>query len=295
MTFPDKILIYGLGMMGSSLSLALQKSSPCTEVTGIVKTEEEKKSGMERRSADKIITEEEFLRTGDFTEFSLIIIALPVDVAAGKMSLIPENFSGFITDMGSVKNDIIAAGESRFANRYISSHPMTGSEESGLENGNAGLFGDRLCILCETEVSHREALEYIENFWKKLGMIVYRMSPESHDNIMAYLSHVPHMLSSAMTRWAVSSADVQSHTSQSEVPLNGGGFRDMARIAGSNPAMWEAIIRANKRNITGALENFIAECNAMLKALDDDQEGYWVEYFTASKNARNMILKKKQV
>lgn len=294
MKLPDKILIYGLGLMGASISLTLQKSSPCTEISGIVKTEEEVEIGKGKKSADIIMTEEKFLQEANFNNYGMIIFALPVNLTIEKIKLLPRNYTGYITDICSVKNGIMEYVNEYFGkdHKYISSHPMTGSEETGLVHANSELYTNKLCIINIPENVEPGAVEYIQNFWRFIGMETYIMDVAEHDRIMAYVSHVPHILSSIMTNWVESCGEVRENTLQSDIPLAGGGFRDMVRIAGSNPEMWEAIINSNKNEIKIALEKFKLEIAKLLEVLEKEPEfGYWKDYFKKAKTARNSILK----
>lgn len=135
--------------MGASLSLALKQKGISASITGVVGSTKSKIKGQSLKSADQILTSEEFSSTRSWKDYDFIIFGVPVDLTVKLISELPTDFSGIITDLGSTKKEIIHAVETHFSSghNYISSHPMCGSEESGLEFANSSLYEGRLCIL----------------------------------------------------------------------------------------------------------------------------------------------------
>jgi prephenate dehydrogenase len=284
--------------MGASLSLTIRaKGFPC-KTTGIVRTEKSKTKGLELKSADIILTEEEFLQNPNWNEFDLVVFSLPIHLTCEKILAFPENYCGVITDLASAKKDIIEIVEKKFqtTHSYYSSHPMAGSEQTGLEFAKPNLFEGKLCILTKPKQVSSVAIEKLELFWKQLDTSKIEMNSIEHDQILAYLSHSPHILSSILVNWAYENPIVQNKINHSDTPLTGGGFRDMTRIAGSNPEMWDAIISANKQNIIDSLEGFKSHIDSILKVLNDEntKSEFWNQYFTKSKSNRANILKLKE-
>ena len=283
--------------MGASLSLAIRKKELSCEVIGVVRSEKSRLEGMSQKIADRIFLEEDFLKSNSWNEYDLVIFSLPVDLTCDKIDLIPENYKGFITDLGSTKKFIIDKVESKFkaGHNYYSSHPMTGSEQSGMNYAKADLYENRLCILTEPKGTSKEAIQKITHFWKMVGAITIQMSATEHDEILSYLSHTPHILSSILVNWAYQNEKVKYYTEKSPIPITGGGFRDMTRIAGSNPEMWNAIINTNKNSIHDSLLEFRKEIDCLIQSLESvdeksDQE-FWKKYFLKSKESRSQIFK----
>lgn len=112
--------------MGASLSLALKKKGISARVTGVVSSSKSKAKGESLKSADMILTSEEFRSSNNWKNYDFIIFGVPVDLTAGLISELPTDFSGMITDLGSAKKEIVQAVETRFPNahNYVSSHPM---------------------------------------------------------------------------------------------------------------------------------------------------------------------------
>lgn len=282
--------------MGASLSLALKKKGILTHVTGVVSSSASKSKGESLKSADTILTAEEFHSTKQWKDYDFIIFGVPVDLTARLISELPSDFSGIITDVGSTKKEIIRAVETHFpqAHNYVSSHPMCGSEESGLEFANVSLYEGRLCILTSPKNAKPEIKDRLELFWKTIGAETIEISAEEHDSILSYLSHSPHILSSIMADWAANQKIVKRYTDLSPIPLNGGGFRDMTRIAGSNPKMWAAIFSSNQNEIYKSLMDFRERLDIILEKLNpkntlNRQE--WEGFMETSRRSRDFILK----
>lgn len=279
--------------MGASLSLAIKKKFQDSKVTGVVRSFSSKKEGIEKKIADEVYLEEEFLNSNSWNTFNLIIFSLPVDSTVEKIQRIPDDYNGFITDLGSTKLEIISAVEKKFQTKhnYYSSHPMTGSEQAGLSYASDDLYENRLCILTSPQKVSLESVEFIKNFWEILGMKTVEIGAVDHDEILSYLSHSPHIISSLLAIWAFENKKVQKFTEISPLPIIGGGFRDMTRIAGSNPEMWQAIFSTNKENLKKALINFQNGLNDLISELDKDSKNFWIEYFKKAKNSKSEIYK----
>lgn len=257
----QNILIYGVGLMGGSLSLALRKVDAGCRIDGLVRSRNSQLASEKLGSLNKVYLEEEFLEeetSGKWDQYDIIIFGTPVHLIKKQISYIPIESSTVLTDMGSTKATILSAVESHFSRRsehnYVSSHPMCGSENAGPSFAIDGLFVNKLCILSPLAHSNQEVIGRLEKFWSSIGMITHRMNGADHDRVLAYLSHSPHIISALLVNWAKES--VGKDNSSSPQPIMGGGFRDMVRIAGSNPEMWQAILSENRTEITRSLYGF---------------------------------------
>ncbi len=283
--------------MGASLALAIKKKELGCEVVGVVRSAKSRSEGISQKIASQIFLEEDFLKSNSWNEYDLIVFSLPVDLTCDKIDLIPKNYKGYITDLGSTKKTIIQKVESKFTreHNYYSSHPMAGSEQSGMNYAKVDLYENRLCILTKAKGVSKEAIEKITQFWKMIGSITIQMDATEHDEVLSYLSHTPHILSSILVNWAYKNEKVKFFTQKSPIPITGGGFRDMTRIAGSNPEMWNAIINTNKHSIHDSLLEFRKEIDRLLQSLEATDEKadieFWKKYFLESKESRSQIFK----
>lgn len=285
--------------MGGSLALALKKSTNHCNVSAVVRTEERQKEAQSYSIVDEIFIEQRFLSENRWNEFDFIIFALPVDKTCEKIKLIPKHYNGFITDLGSSKTAIVQTVEKKYnhsEHNYLSSHPMTGSEFSGLRYAREDLYENKLCILTPIRGVTEEALEKISTFWNDLGSKTITINSVEHDEILSFISHAPHILSSLLAEWIGENEKVIHYTKQSPIPLTGGGFRDMSRIAGSNPEMWDAIINTNREFIYSGLLTFRDKLSELIDELNPknnskNDQHFWKEYFRKSKKYRDKILK----
>jgi prephenate dehydrogenase len=287
----SKILIYGVGLMGSSLAISLRTLDPNLKLYGIVRSLKSKESLISKNIFDQVVLEEEFLKNPFWNEVDLIIFGTPVDKIAEQIHFIPKNIKAIITDMGSTKQNIaeqviVAFGDNH---KYISSHPLCGSELTGHENAIPNLYKNKLCILTPIKGSDNLSLVKIQKFWESIGMSCYQMDAENHDRVLAYLSHTPHILSSMMVIWA--DKHISKENSQSPMPIMGGGFRDMARIAGSNPEMWKAIIQENRNSILNSLNEFRDELNSVIEMMNEGNNEVWKNYFEIASIKKRSLLR----
>jgi prephenate dehydrogenase len=157
-----------------------------------------------------------------------------------------------ITDVGSTKAAIVAGAEQALAGRegvwasFVGSHPLAGSEKTGVEFARDDLFEGRTVAVTPTENTRPDAADKIEGFWQSLGARTLRMSPEAHDKAVAVTSHLPHLIAAAMA--AITPID--------DLPLTGPGWRDTTRIAGGDVQLWQQILADNRVHTLSALAQF---------------------------------------
>ncbi len=291
----QRILIYGFGLMGASLSLAIRKKNLCKKISSILRNQKSLEEIKTLHFQDEFLLEEDFLSKNLWNEFDFIILCLPVNTILQKIQIIPSSYNGIITDVASTKKEIIDLVEKKFpsSHNYVSSHPMTGSENSGAEFARDDLYENKVCILTFPKNCKSESKEKVQTFWNQLNCRTVEICAEDHDEILAYLSHTPHILSALMVNWSLQNEKVQSYTHSLSVPLIGGGFKDMSRIAGSNPEMWEAIIKTNSNYILESLKSYHLELKKIIDNLENPNfnDTFWKSYFKKAKENRSKLLK----
>ncbi len=298
------ILIYGMGMMGASLAHALRHHSSA-RVAGVVRSDSSAAFLRGHNLADEVlvIPDEEAAAGLDLGPYDLIVLGTPVSSVlklAGALSL--SSFRGILTDMSSTRRDVQAAFAGKDDVTFVGSHPMCGSEDRGPQAAVPELFLNRLCILTPLQPDERphlpeavyaSALARVESFWQSLGMKTFVLDADDHDEVLAYLSHGPHLISSLLSLWAESPA-VLNAGERAPMPITGGGFKGMARIAGSNPEMWTAILQSNRDHLRAAMRGFRAQLDALIDDLDkalpgDADSERWQEWFRRARLARNRL------
>jgi prephenate dehydrogenase len=173
-----------------------------------------------------------------------------------------------VTDVGSTKKNI-CAGADRLTSEdftFIGSHPMAGSEQSGLASASEQLLQSAACILTPMPRTSPEPIGQLESFWKAIGMRTHILTPEQHDIAIAHVSHLPHLLSTTL-------CNALAKKPLAWRQLAGGGLRDTSRIAAGDPTLWRQILIENRDAILDSLEgleNELADFRRILSGDDED-------------------------
>ena len=281
----NKILIFGVGLIGGSIALKAKDLRLCKEIVGISRSNGTDlspfvKSGMLDRASSNYQSE---IQSAD-----LIVLATPVaqiEITLEKIyPLLTANT--LITDVGSTKTNINQAAKVFLKEKYsqfIGSHPIAGSEKHGPQSAMADLFENKNIIITPHTQSKKEDINKIENFWKKLGGITSIMDANLHDEIFSTVSHLPHLL-------AFSIVNLINDKNNKETMLEyaASGFRDFSRIAGSSAEMWRDICLANKDAILTDLELYKKEIEALSNLIKNNHHEDLLNYFLkASKTRQN--------
>ena len=281
----NKILIFGVGLIGGSIALKAKDLRLCKEIVGISRSNGTDlspfvKSGMLDRASSNYQSE--------IQSAELIVLATPVaqiEITLEKIyPLLTANT--LITDVGSTKTNINQAAKVFLKEKYsqfIGSHPIAGSEKHGPQSAMADLFENKNIIITPHTQSKKEDINKIENFWKKLGGITSIMDANLHDEIFSTVSHLPHLL-------AFSLVNLINDKNNKETMLEyaASGFRDFSRIAGSSAEMWRDICLANKDAILTDLELYKKEIEALSNLIKNNHHEDLLNYFLkASKTRQN--------
>lgn len=257
----ERVLIYGMGLMGGSLSLAIRESFPNAKVTAVVRSIRSKQSILEKKLAETAFTIED-KENIDFGQFDLVVFSTPVASLVSLIPSLPKGNSTIYMDLGSTKQTIVEAVDRHFGeyeHNYISAHPMCGSEQTGPEAAIPGLYRDKLCILTKPKHGSQFAMEFAKKFWETIGSWTISMDAKVHDETLAYVSHLPHVISTILVNVAGKNETTMDQVSSITRPITGGGFRDMSRIAGSNAEMWISIFKENKTFLKHSIDDFIEQ------------------------------------
>lgn len=260
----NRVLIYGMGLMGGSLALSLRTKFPNIVITAVVRSEKSKTTILEKSLANQVFLQKEFL-IPDWTNYDLVVFSTPVESILKIIPSLPKSGNTIFIDLGSTKETIINAVESYYGNtthHYISTHPMCGSEQAGPEAAVVDLYVDKLCILTKPKTASNSSLEWVRLFWESVGSWTMEMDSKSHDETLAYLSHLPHVISTLLVNVAGNNSATMKEVLGIQKPITGGGFRDMSRIAGSNSDMWISIFKENQVFLRKSIDDFIEQLTA---------------------------------
>jgi prephenate dehydrogenase len=236
---PSRAAVIGTGLMGGSIGLALRAAG--WWVTGIDSDPTRVEAARALGAVDAV---GEPSGPVDVTFVATPVGAIP---AAVRYAL---DFSRWVTDVGSVKAPLVAEIADP---RFVGGHPMAGSEQEGVEGASATLFTGATWVLTPVESTDPDAYATVRSSVSSLGADVIAVSPDAHDELVAVVSHVPHL--AAATLMALASEGADEH--RALLRLAAGGFRDMTRIAAGNPAIWPDICAANRTAIGAVLDRLL--------------------------------------
>ncbi len=255
-----KITIIGMGLIGGSLGKAVLEKGLAEEVIGVCRRE----SSLDRATCEKACTKGYVNNYKEATEGAdLIVIATPVYTIEKVMDGLSEEISEkgvLVTDVGSTKREIVEyAKKYKDKFNFVGGHPLAGSEKAGVEHSRADLFEGSVCILTEEKDTSKEDIEKLKDFWESVGATVKVLSPQDHDEALAFSSHLPHIVASTL------SGIMKDRRPYS---IFATGFEDTTRIASSDSDLWCDIFMSNKENVRKSItefKGFLAEMEDAIK------------------------------
>lgn len=270
-----QVTIIGLGLIGGSLGLAIKNLDKNIRVIGFDSDSDSINKAIELDAIDN--TADDLVAAVKGSE--IIFIAVPVGnvVPIAKKIIDHIDTGSIITDVGSTKmaiNRELKDGSRNFSN-FIGGHPMTGSEITGIEGASANLFLDSYYILTPSDETDANQYNKLHALLKNIGAKVIALGPEKHDKIMSMISHLPHVISSAL----VNAVGTVLEEDDILTMLAAGGFRDMTRIAASNPNIWIDIFLSNPEAVSNAIDKFVTQMTDFkqkLNSLDKQQLKDWL-------------------
>lgn len=247
--------VVGLGLIGGSIALALREQG--WAVCGVDSDATREQTALERGVVDRLGLE---------SDARITFVAVPPKTMVGAVRDALERTTGVVTDVGSVKSAVCAEIADR---RFVGGHPMAGSELEGLDGADAGMFAGAVWVLTPTSSTEDSAFATVAAAVSELGAEVVGLDPRRHDDLVAVVSHVPHLTAATLMRLA----GVRAEEHAALLRLAAGGFRDMTRIASGHPSIWLDICDENRQSIVDALSSLIdglADMRSVVAAGDRD-------------------------
>jgi len=286
----ERLTIIGVGLIGGSLALALKEAKQVGFVLGVGRNEDNLKLAKSLNIIDEWTTS----LTEAVKDADVILLAVPMGAYAGVLAEIAPALKkgAVVTDAGSTKQHALTvAAEHLVADvDFVAAHPLAGTEQSGAGAAFAGLYQEHLCILTPEKDTNQAALSLVKKMWQDVGATVMQMQAKEHDELLASVSHLPHLAAFAIVN-AVSS---QKTIDFDPFSFAAGGFRDFTRIASSSPTMWRDIVLANREAMLKQIDGLQAELHRMKQALSDEDGDALFKQFTSAKDARDAWLKSKK-
>lgn len=277
------ISIIGLGLLGGSLALGLKDKWNKVRVIGVDSNPQHAEKALSLGIADEIMPLEEAVGQTD-----LIVLATPVSAILKLLipilDLIPEGAT--LIDLGSTKEQICkAVAQHPKRGQFVALHPIAGTEYSGPEAAFSALLKEKTMIICEQEKSRQSSLELVENMCKDLEMRLSYMNAVEHDLHLAYVSHLSHISSFALSITVLDKEKDQKNI----FDMAGSGFSSTVRLAKSAPSMWGPIFTQNSVNISEALESYIQQLQQFKKAIDEQDEAAHLELMRKANDIRRIL------
>lgn len=269
--------------MGGSAALALKARGLARTVVGVSRRESTLKEAMQAGAVDEATLD---LQAGT-AGADMVLVATPVRSIVPVVSrVLPSLGQGaVVTDVGSTKSEVVSAVQQLpSGERFVGSHPMAGSEQTGVANADAALYEGATVIVTPTPANRPSDVEIICSLWESLGSRVVRLDARVHDALVAGVSHLPHVLAALMV------AQLKDVPLSQVASVAGDGFFDTTRIASSDSRIWVDICLTNKDEILRFLDSFDKDLNTFRKHLEDRNEEALSDLFERSKETRGQLV-----
>jgi arogenate dehydrogenase (NADP+) len=277
-----KIGIVGLGLIGGSLALDLRPKG--YRILGVSRKEETCRAAIARGIVDDASTHLSFLATAD-----VIFICTPISLILPTVKQLIPHLSerGILTDVGSVKKPIVEEISEIWPN-FVGGHPMAGTAESGLDAAISNLFVGRPYVLTPVETTPPEAVKTVEEIARSLGSQIYFCTPEDHDRAVAWISHLPVMVSAGLIASCISESNgLVLKLAQN---LASSGFKDTSRVGGGNPELGVMMARYNRGELLRSLQQYRQNLDQLIDYIEREDWDSLEQQLKQTQQARPLFL-----
>ncbi|WP_118825346.1 prephenate dehydrogenase [Neisseria meningitidis] len=283
----NHIVLVGVGLIGGSFVLDLKKQGLVRTVTGIDTDRDNLQRALERGVIDRASAA---IDKNSIADADLVLIATPVASVPGILTALRPVLPArtWISDVGSTKISVIEAFRRCLPDglrRCIAAHPIAGSDRSGADAAQYGLFQNRKLIITPHGSEDSDGIALIENLWHAVGAEIYTMDVQRHDAVFAAVSHMPHLTAFAYVHQILDHPDGQEY-----LKFAATGFRDFTRIASGHPAVWADICLANKDSLLQLVQGLGKQLDVLANILTTDDREALYRYFEEAKTTRDRWL-----
>ena len=281
------IYIAGLGLIGASMALGIKRDHPDYEILGYNRSQASRDIALERGMIDRA--------TDDFASFApladVIILTLPIKQTIAflqELATLELKEGVIISDAGSTKSAIVATAEKCFADkpvRFVGAHPMAGSHKTGAASADVNLFENAYYIFTPSSLTTQDTLEEMRDLLSGLHARFIEIDATEHDRVTSQISHFPHILASGLMEQTASYAEEHEMARR----FAAGGFRDMTRIAESEPGMWTSILLSNRETIIERIEDFKGRLDEIEQAISKGDENQIWNFFNQAREQRQAM------
>ncbi|MBU9379227.1 prephenate dehydrogenase [Burkholderia gladioli] len=285
----NKLVIFGVGLIGGSLARALRErgTGQAGRVIGVGRSPASVERARELGVVDAIasLDDEAQLRAA-LDGADLVLLAVPVAQTGPLLARIAPLLdpATIVTDAGSTKSDVVAAARAALGEKiaqFVPAHPIAGRESSGVEAALPDLYVGRNVVICALPENPAASVERVDAMWRATGAVTRAMDPAQHDRVFAAVSHLPHVLSFALVEQILGEADAELKFS-----FAAGGFRDFTRIAASSPEMWRDVCVANRGALLDELDAYTRVLARLREAIEAGDGAALEAVFVRSRAAR---------
>jgi len=278
----DKVVVFGVGLIGGSFALALKAAGQTAEIVGFGRT-----LGSLNQALQLGIVDRAGFNVGqEVSNADLVLIAVPVGKTSEIMARIAPCLGAqtLVTDAGSTKEDVVAAARQHFGERigqFVPGHPIAGAENSGALAARADLYRNKQVVLTPLPENDPACIARVRSAWQCCGGLVRELAPGDHDRVFAAVSHLPHLLSFALVHELTRRANRDLLFA-----FAASGFRDFTRIAASHPEMWRDICLANRAPLLEELDRYRQQLDELRDALERADGAQLEAAFEIARTAR---------
>ena len=271
-----RVALIGFGLIGGSIARAARAQGLAGEIVTTARSEKTRARVAELGIVDAVLaTNAEAVKGAD-----LVILCIPV----GACGPVAQEIAPHLKP-GAIVREMAPYLPANV--HFVPAHPVAGTEHSGPDSGFAELFINRWCILTPPEGTDAAATERLRAFWAGMGARVEIMTPDHHDLVLAITSHLPHLIAYTI----VGTADELEEVTSSEViKFSAGGFRDVTRIAASDPTMWRDVFLNNKEAVLEMLGTFTEDLSKLTRAIRRNDGEAQFDHFTRTRAIRRGIV-----
>lgn len=278
-----KVTLIGVGLLGGSLGLALKKRRLAGRVTGFVRRKETIAECRKRRALDEATLDlQAAVRDADLVIFCTPLAQMRLLVKAALPAL---KKGAIVTDVGSTKESVVKDLETlvtRAGGHFVGSHPMAGSEKTGVQAAKEDLFEGAVCVVTPTRKTPVAAVRKVEAFWQDVGCSVLKMTARRHDQLVSRCSHLTHLLAATLAGYVL---DPKHGVDQQQ--LCASGFRDATRVASGSAEMWRDIAMANRSNLSRSVTELIRDLEKFQRLLNKADAHGMEAFFARAKERRD--------
>ena len=271
----NKVVIFGTGLIGGSMGLALKRKHLAGQVIGFSQHKNNAKLAKKMGAIDRVASSLEVVQDAD-----LVILASPVDSIMDIAPSLAKRLKRdcLVIDVASTKEKIVSRLSSLIPN-FVGCHPLAGSEKRGIVNAQVNIFTGSICVITPIASTKKSALNKIESLWRKLGTRVLLLPPARHDRVLAFTSHLPHAVAFSL----------MGSIPDKFLKISSTGLKDTTRVSGSDQLLWSEIFLSNRKNLLVSIASFQSKLAALKLALENKDTQRLRKILSAAKKKRERL------